>query len=74
MTLREFFVDLLEGDNLAQYLEDRDRYIDDKLAQERGLSRESGDLIRKGSLAEIEKAVSAEHNAPLRPWLMVMPP
>ena len=74
MTLREFFVKLLEGDNLAQYYADRDAYID-RQQKEYGLRRDDADLIRNGSLAAIEQQLLAEANSPgPKPYLIVWPP
>lgn len=73
MTLREFFVKLLEGDNLAQYYADRDAYIDRQ--QEYGLNPGDADLIRNGTLAEIERTLLAQANSPgPLPLLIVWPP
>ncbi len=74
MTLREFFVKLLEGDNLAEYYADRDAYID-RQQKEYGLNPGDGDLIRNGSLADIERTLLAEANSPgPKPYLIVWPP
>lgn len=73
MTLREFFVNLLQDDNLAQYYKDRDGYIGRQ--QEYGLRDEDARLIRSGTLAEIEQRLLAEHNSPgPMPLLIVWPP
>ena len=73
MTLREFFVNLLQDDNLAQYYKDRDGYIGRQ--QEYGLLDEDARLIRSGTLAEIEQRLLAEHNSPgPMPLLIVWPP
>lgn len=73
MTLREFFVKLLQDDNLAQYYADRDRYIDAQ--QERyGLSHDDAELIRSGTLAEIESRILEDHDSPgPKPLLIVWP-
>ena len=74
MTVRDFFVKLLEGNNLADYYADRDAYIDRQL-KENGLSRDAADLIRNGSLAAIEQRLLAEANSPgPKPYLIVWPP
>lgn len=74
MTVRDFFVKLLEGNNLADYYADRDAYIDRQL-KENGLSRDDANLIRNGSLADIEQQLLAEANSPgPKPYLIVWPP
>jgi len=73
MTLREFFVKLLEDDNLAQYYADRDGYI---RRQQEGSGLSAGDaaLLQSGTLAEIESRILAEHNSPgPKPLLIVWP-
>lgn len=73
MTLREFFVKLLEDDNLAQYYADRDGYID-RQQEGYGLSPDDAELVRSGTLAEIESRILAEHNSPgPKPLLIVWP-
>ena len=73
MDLREFFVKLLQDDNLAEYYADRDAYINRQ--QEYGLNPGDADLIRNGSLAEIERTLLAQANSPgPKPLLIVWPP
>jgi len=75
VTLREFFVELLLEDNLARYHNNRDSYLKERTACGRGLSPKDAELVRNGSLREIEERILAEYNSPgPRPWLMVMPP
>lgn len=73
MTLREFFVNLLQGDNLAEYYANRDAYISRQTKE--GLGADDADLIRNGTLADIEARLLAEHNSPgPKPLLIVWPP
>lgn len=74
MTVREFFVKLLEGNNLADYYADRDAYIA-RQQEGYGLAPGDADLIRSGTLAEIESRLLAEHSSPgPKPLLIVWPP
>jgi hypothetical protein len=74
MTVREFFVRLLEDDNLARYYEDRNGYIGWR--EENGdLTPEDAELLRSGTLAEVEQRLLAEHKSPgPKPLMIVWPP
>lgn len=75
MTLREFFVELLHDDNLVAYYENREDYITRKEKQENGLSPDDAELLRTGSLGDIERRILAEANSPgPKPYLIVWPP
>jgi hypothetical protein len=74
MTVREFFVRLLEDDNLERYYRDRNAYIGWR--EENGdLTPEDAELLRSGTLGAIEERLLAEHNSPgPKPLMIVWPP
>lgn len=72
MTLREFFVELLHGDNLAAYYSDRERYIVEQAAS---LIDDDRELLLTGTLGQIEARIMEEHYSPSpKPVMFVYPP
>ena len=73
MTLRDFFVKLLEDDNLARYYADREAYIKQQI--ESGLSEKDADLLLNGTLGEVEQELLAMRQSPgPQPLMIVWPP
>ena len=70
--LRQFFLYLLsDGEALTAYY-DRDRR--DGVIARRGFKTGAGDLLREGSLRDIEEHILAVTGSQARPLLIVWPP
>lgn len=68
--LREFFVGLLQGTNLAEYHRNRSRYIDEWVSNER-----ANELLKSETFIEIEAHILAvTGSSRAKPLFVVSPP